>query len=182
VVELTQNSANSSAFLGYLLQWVTITIVEMNETELLLAFRKDCSEGAFAELVRRYAGLVYSVAKRRLSNAALAEDVTQIVFIRFAKAPPKVQGPAELAAWLHRTATNASIDLWRSELRRRTREQQAIVMEPTSQTQWEDIAPRLDQALNDLSEGDHQAILLRFFGRKSMREVGVALGVSEDAA
>ncbi len=28
----------------YLLQWVTITIVEMNETELLLAFRKERSE------------------------------------------------------------------------------------------------------------------------------------------
>jgi len=102
----------------------------MNETELLRAFRKDRSEEAFAELVRRYAALVYSVANRRLANAALAEDVTQIVFIRFAKTPPNVQTHGELAAWLHRTTLNVAIDTWRSETRRRNREQQAVVMEP----------------------------------------------------
>lgn len=115
----------------------------MSETELLKAFKEERSEEAFAELVRRYAGLVYSVAKRRLANAALAEDITQIVFIRFAKTPPKVQSHAELAAWLHRTTLNVTIDTWRSETRRRTREQQAAVMETaTPETAvWEDISP-----------------------------------------
>jgi DNA-directed RNA polymerase specialized sigma24 family protein len=60
----------------------------MSEAELLQAFRENRSEEAFAQLVRHYAGLVYSVARRRLANAALAEDITQIVFIRFAKAAP----------------------------------------------------------------------------------------------
>src|SRR5258708_22193637 len=106
----------------------------MSEYELLHAFRTKRSEEAFAELVRRYAGLVYSVAKRRLANAALAEDITQIVFIRFAKAPPKVQSHGELVAWLHRTTINVAIDTWRSETRRRTREREAIVMEPTANT------------------------------------------------
>jgi len=156
----------------------------MSETELLQAFRKNRSEEAFAELVRRYASLVYSVAKRRLANAALAEDITQIVFIRFAKTPPKAQSHAELAAWLHRTTINVTIDTWRSETRRRTREQQAAVMEPATPQSavWEDISPNLDEALNQLNDEDRQALLLRFFSRKSMRDVGAALGVSEDAA
>ena len=71
----------------------------MNETELLQAFREERSEAAFAELVRRYAGLVYSVAKRRLANGSLAEDISQVVFIRLAKTPPDLRTPAELAAW-----------------------------------------------------------------------------------
>jgi RNA polymerase sigma factor (sigma-70 family) len=102
----------------------------MNETELLLAFRKERSEEAFAELVRRYAGLVYSVAKRRMANAALAEDITQIVFIRLAKTPPTVENHGELGAWLHRTTINITIDTWRSETRRRNREQQATLWNP----------------------------------------------------
>jgi RNA polymerase sigma factor (sigma-70 family) len=156
----------------------------MSEYELLQDFNQKRSEEAFAELVRRYAGLVYSVAKRRLANASLAQDITQIVFIRFAKTPPKVKNHAELAAWLHRTTLNVTIDTWRSETRRRNREQQAIVMEPatTDNSIWEDIAPNLDEALNQLNEDDRQALLLRFFGRKTMREVGAVLGVSEDAA
>ncbi|PYI82942.1 MAG: hypothetical protein DME26_16055 [Verrucomicrobia bacterium] len=65
----------------------------MNGIDLLAEFRKRRSEGAFSELVRRYTNLVYSVAKRRLSNVSLAEEVTQSVFIRLAKAAPKLRGP-----------------------------------------------------------------------------------------
>ena len=72
----------------------------MNGTDLLAEFRKTRSEEAFGELVRRYTNLVYSVAKRRLSNVPLAQDVTQIVFIRLAKAAPSIRGDAELVAWL----------------------------------------------------------------------------------
>ncbi|MDB6067046.1 MAG: polymerase sigma factor, sigma-70 family [Pedosphaera sp.] len=156
----------------------------MNEFELLQAFRSDRSEAAFAELVRRYAGLVYSVAKRRLANAALAEDITQIVFIRFAKTPPNLQSHAELAAWLHRTTVHVTIDTWRSENRRRNREQQATDMEIATPEDdvWKDLAPDLDEALNQLNNEDRQALLLRFFARKTMRDVGAAMGVSEDAA
>ena len=156
----------------------------MSETELLQAFRQKRSEPAFAQLVRRYAPLVYSVAKRRLANASLAEDVTQLVFIRLAKNPPGVQSPAQLAAWLHRTAVNVAIDTWRTETRRHNREQQAVAMEPATPEDalWQDIAPQLDDALNQIKEEERQALLLRFFGQKPMREVGAALGVSEDAA
>jgi RNA polymerase sigma factor (sigma-70 family) len=156
----------------------------MSETELLKAFTVDRSEEAFAALVRRYAGLVYSTAKRRLANGSLAEDITQLVFIRFARKPPGVKTDGELAAWLHRTTIHVTIDLWRSESRRRARELQAVVMEPaTPETAiWEDISPKLDEALNQLGDDDRQVLLLRFFNRQSMREVGLALGVSEDAA
>jgi RNA polymerase sigma factor (sigma-70 family) len=160
-------------------------MAEMSETELLQAFRTNRSEQAFAELVRRYANLVYSVARRRVSNASLAEDITQIVFIRFASAPPTAKTPAELAAWLHRLTVNATIDMWRSETRRRHREEQAVTMEPAhaaGESVWNDIAPQLDEALNELHEDDRQALLLRFFAEKTMREVGAALGVSEAAA
>src|SRR6266850_2443467 len=75
----------------------------MNGIDLLAKFRDSRSEVAFGELVRRYTNLVFSVAKRRLSNVSLAQEVTQIVFIRLAKAAPNIRGDAELVAWLHRT-------------------------------------------------------------------------------
>jgi RNA polymerase sigma factor (sigma-70 family) len=134
----------------------------MSETELLRAFWTERSEEACAELVRRYAGLVYSVARRRVPSAALAEDITQIVFIRFAQKPPKLQSQAQLAAWLHRTALHVSVDALRSEIRRSAREQQAILMDSTPNTLWEDISPKLDEALNELKDEDRQALLLRF--------------------
>jgi len=47
---------------------------------------------------------------------------------------------------------------------------------------WPQIAPLLDAAMAGLSEADYHAVVLRFFDRKSMKEVGAALGASEDAA
>lgn len=47
---------------------------------------------------------------------------------------------------------------------------------------WESLSPVLDEGLNQLREKDRLAVLLRFFQRKPMREVGEALGVSEAAA
>lgn len=156
----------------------------MNGTDLLAEFRERRSEEAFRELVLRYTNLVFSVAKRRVSNASLAEEITQIVFIRLAKAAPKLPGDAALAAWLHRTAVHASIDLWRSEIRRRNRENYAVAMQtdPNETAPWNDLAPVLDDAVNELTDADRQAIVLRFFADKSMRDVGAGLGVSEDAA
>src|SRR5213083_1574348 len=130
----------------------------MNGTDLLAEFRKSRSEIAFGELVRRYTNLVYSVARRRLSNDSLAQEVTQTVFIRLAKAAPKIRGDAELVAWLHRTTVHVSIDLWRAESRRRAREQHVAAMQPdrTEETVWNDIAPVVDEALNELGETDRQ--------------------------
>jgi RNA polymerase sigma factor (sigma-70 family) len=160
-------------------------LIVMNGSDLLTAYRDTGSESAFSDLVRRYTNLVYSIAKRRLSNGPLAEEVTQTVFTRLAMAALKVRGDAELVAWLHRTTIHVAIDVWRTETRRRTREQHAAVMEPApaeSTQLWDEIAPNLDEALNQLGEADRQAVLLRFFDQKPMRDIGRILGVSEDAA
>jgi RNA polymerase sigma factor (sigma-70 family) len=157
----------------------------MNGPELLRQYREHGSENAFSELVRRFGDLVYSVAKRRLEQRAVAEEVAQTVFTRLAKAAPRCSSDGELVAWLHRTTLHVAIDAWRSESRRRARELQAAAMEPASSDEpqlWAEVAPHLDDGLNQLKDADRQAILLRFFQQKPIREVGQALGVTEDAA
>lgn len=147
-------------------------------------FRASGAEAAFGELVRRYTNLVYSIARRRVTDVTLAQEVTQIVFIRLAKAPPQLDSEAQLPAWLHRTAVHVSIDLWRSETRRRAREQHALAMQTdlTEEAAWKEMTPVLDEALDGLNDADRQAILLRFFEQKTMADLGRAFGVSEDAA
>ena len=51
-----------------------------------------------------------------------------------------------------------------------------------SKAAWEQLAPRLDVALSQLGESDRDALLLRFFERKTAREIGERLGLSEEAA
>jgi HEAT repeat protein len=47
---------------------------------------------------------------------------------------------------------------------------------------WNQIAPLLDGAMEQLGQKDHDALVLRFFEGRNFKEVGAALGASEDAA
>lgn len=47
---------------------------------------------------------------------------------------------------------------------------------------WESIAPHFDQAVGELSEAEQDALLLRYFERKSAREMAEILRISDDAA
>jgi DNA-directed RNA polymerase specialized sigma24 family protein len=47
---------------------------------------------------------------------------------------------------------------------------------------WQQIAPLLDTAMEKLGQKDHDALVLRFFENRNFKEVGAALGASEDAA
>jgi RNA polymerase sigma factor (sigma-70 family) len=155
----------------------------MNAAELLSEFRQRRSEQAFAELVRRFGDLVFSVAKRRLNNAALAEEAAQSVFLRLAKSAPNITSEPELIGWLHRTTLHAAIDLWRAETRRRAREEKAAAMQSIeSQQNPSALALVVDEALDELSDSDRQTLLLRFFDGRKMRELGEHLGITEDAA
>ena len=56
-----------------------------DDADLLRRYADEKSEEAFAELVRRRIGLVYSVALRHTHDAHRAEDVTQAVFKALAR-------------------------------------------------------------------------------------------------
>lgn len=47
---------------------------------------------------------------------------------------------------------------------------------------WNQVAPLLDEALNSLGEKEHDAVVLRFFDGKELKQVGTAMGIAEDAA
>jgi hypothetical protein len=53
---------------------------------------------------------------------------------------------------------------------------------PDEQPALRALVPLLDEALLSLREKDRAALLLRFYERQSLRDVGISLGVGEDAA
>jgi hypothetical protein len=59
---------------------------------------------------------------------------------------------------------------------------QYLPTDDSSEQSWTEIAPLLDTAMAQLGEKDHAAIVLRFFKGKDLKQVGAALGVSENAA
>jgi RNA polymerase sigma factor (sigma-70 family) len=160
--------------------------MKIQETHILLRdYVEHRSESAFRQLVERYVGLVYSTALRRVGgNHSLAEDIVQQVFSDFAEKARSLESGLMLGGWLHHHCCYVSNTFLRSENRRQLREQQAAAMSPLHQPEpvWNDLAPIVDQAIDELDTTDRSAIVLRFFDQKDLRSIGEALGLSEDAA
>lgn len=156
----------------------------MEDQALLREFAEAGSEPAFCQLVERHVNLVYSTARRRLGDVHRAQDVAQQVFVLLARKASRLPARVMLAGWLYRTTCHVASELRRREARHQHRVQQAAAAMNTesSDDAWHEIEPRLDEAMALLSETDRDAVVLRFFENKSLREVGAALGVSDDAA
>src|ERR1700722_973996 len=159
-----------------------------DDLTLLRKFARNNSEEAFAALVSRHVNLVYSVALRQVRDSHLANEITQAVFIILARKADSLGDKTILAGWLCRTARYASANALTIQRRRQRREQEAHMesilneVEPMHEETWNQIAPLLDGAMEQLGQKDHDALVLRFFENKNFAEVGVALGASEDAA
>ncbi len=158
---------------------------ELSDAELLRRYLDGDADSAFAVLVERHLPMVYGAALRRLDEPALAQEVAQNVFILLARRAVWLTSHPSLAGWLYRTAVHLAKHQSRAEHRRRRREQIAVELGTTMKADdslLSKIAPVLDDALLELGAVDREALLLRYFGNKSMREVGAALGLREDAA
>src|SRR5271156_2934796 len=161
----------------------------LDDHELLAQYAqgpREHSEAAFAALAERHVNLVYSTTLRSVGNAHAAQEIAQAVFIILANKDGKLSHRVVLSGWLYQTTRLTAANFLRGEIRRQQREQEAFMQstlqEPADDLAWRQITPLLDEALGKLGECDRNAIVLRFFENKNLREVGVAAGTSEDAA
>jgi RNA polymerase sigma factor (sigma-70 family) len=158
------------------------------DAELLRRYAKDHSEAAFAELILRHVDLVYSAAFRLMNgDSHRAQDVTQQVFAELARQAKRLTRHPALLGWLYTTTRHTALRVIRSEQRRIVREREAQTMnvllhEPSSEPDWEQLRPVLEEAMHELDEKDRLAVLLRYFKNRSLKEVGLELGLNENSA
>ena len=158
------------------------------DAELLRRYCVEHSEAAFTELVRRHVDLIYSAALRLMNgDAHRAQDVTQQVFIEFARQARRLIGHPAPAGWLYTTTRLVALRTIRTDQRRRAHEHEATTMNellrvPTPEPDWVLLRPVLEDAMHELGEKDRHVVLLRFFQNKSLKEVGMVLGLGENAA
>jgi len=119
-------------------------VPDLNEGWVIQRVKQGDRE-AFQILYRHYVGKVYAICLRITANQAIAEELTQEVFLKIWERIGQYEGRSKFSTWLHRIATNRALDGLRSEIRRSSRE--TSTEEPET---WEppQPAPRPDRRLD----------------------------------
>ncbi|WP_417472515.1 RNA polymerase sigma factor [Luteimonas mephitis] len=87
-----------------------------DEAQLVRRARRG-QEAAFAEIYRRHARAIHSLALRLTGNHATAEDITQECFLKMLQFLGGLRDGTPLRPWLKRVAANAAIDRIRRDRR-----------------------------------------------------------------
>ena len=161
---------------------MTDTNVAQADADLLRRFAAG-DEEAFTQIVERYAGLVFCVCNRVLSDRARAEDVAQETFFRLLRSRDSVS--QSLGGWLHRAATRLAVDALRSETARRKREAivaaEAYELSPDPVDEgptWADVSPQVDAALTELPPDERDLLVRHFLQGVPQAQIAAERGVS----
>jgi RNA polymerase sigma factor (sigma-70 family) len=155
----------------------------MDDHQLLEDFQLNRSQDAFRRLMERHLPMVYSAACRMTPDFSLAQDITQNVFLMLTRKAGSIRPPQVVGGWLYNTTRHIAMHTIRGEQRRRQREEEAAARQRIQADSRPDpILADLEPAMEELDSSDRDALVLRYFENRSLREVGTELGVSEDAA
>jgi RNA polymerase sigma factor (sigma-70 family) len=128
---------------------------DASDTELLARYAADRDESAFAELVRRHAGMVLGVARRVLREPQDAEDVCQAAFLLLARRAGGAR-PGSVAGWLCATARLTALNARKMRARRTRAESGAPAglspPTPLDQMTAADLLTAVDEELTRLPD------------------------------
>jgi RNA polymerase sigma-70 factor, ECF subfamily len=171
-----------------------IPIVSGDEIAIDKARRGD--PDAFRVLVDRHARAVFRLAFRMTGSEIDAEDMVQETFLKAWRQIARFDGRASFATWLHRICANCALDHIRA--RKRKQELQVVrrseeIADPMLQVPAGSPSPErlaassqvtamLGSALDELSDMERTAFVLRHYEGLSVDEISAALGVQPGAA
>jgi RNA polymerase sigma factor (sigma-70 family) len=128
--------------------------VHADDSGVLVRSAADGDEAAWAALVQRFSGLVWSIARAHHLGTADAEEVFQTTWLRLTENVSRLKEPERVGAWLATTARNESLKVIRLGTRTTVTDNPSILDRGSNQGTPED-------AVIESEEGAAQARRLR---------------------
>ena len=167
----------------------------MDESDGAVVVRAQSGDGdAFRTLVERHSRSVFRLAYRMTGNEQDAEDVVQETFLRAFKQLSHYESRSSFSTWLYRIASNYSLDLIRMRKRHEdkrendTEDGRSVLDTVATPAPAQDrlvfgkeVEQRVSAAMNELSDLERSAFVLRHFEGLSIEEIGNMLGTSLNA-
>jgi RNA polymerase sigma-70 factor (ECF subfamily) len=134
---------------------------------------------AFGELVTRYQGPLFNVAKRILRDHEEARDVTQTAFVKAWQNLHQFDRNHRFFSWIYRILMNEALN---RSTRRRRHEELDVNLQDTASPPEDELArkrlkSRIGEALHELSSDSRDVVILRHWLELSYEEIGERLGL-----
>ena len=152
---------------------------EEPDAVLLRRFIERLDAEAFAELVRRYDGLVWSQCRHLLGRDADADDAFQATFLVLIRSAKKIRRSKHLGPWLHGVAYRVCLNARRAAAKRARREQNAAMLSRSTRadTAWDETLAAVHEEVNRLPEMLRTPFVLCCLQGKSTSAAAADLGL-----
>lgn len=158
--------------------------MSLNDSTLIDEIKAG-SQAAFDQLIRRHEHFVFRVAYSYTGDNESALDISQNVFIKIHSNLGAFQGRSTFRTWLTRVTQNESLTWLRSQKRHEGHVEVTARNAPACQPIQEAALLRAERSQDLLDEvhrlnpKQRQAVLLRYFEKMKVREIGEVLECSE---
>ncbi|HJZ93901.1 MAG TPA: sigma-70 family RNA polymerase sigma factor, partial [Gemmataceae bacterium] len=158
-------------------------VADVPDAELLRRFAVGRDADAFAELVERYAPLVWGACRRVLGTGSTAEDAFQTTFVTLARKAGGLRHPERLPGWLYGVARRAA---WQHRESSRTTagpvpDRPAPAPSPLDQVSGRELIAAIEAEVDRLPDAYRSAVVLCWFQDSSLDDAARQLGTSRDA-
>lgn len=150
----------------------------------LLIKARQGDRRAFGRLVNRYKDRILYLVYDFLRDYEVAKDVAQEIFIKVYRNLNHFEERSAFSSWLYRIAVNTCLDVKRQKSRQQERLEIEYSDELSAQPGAIEISDReyddsLLSAMDQLSENQQKAIVLRFFQDQTIKEISEVMGCSD---
>ncbi|MBU2019786.1 MAG: sigma-70 family RNA polymerase sigma factor [Bacteroidetes bacterium] len=157
------------------------------EEELVWIRKAQKDPESFGPLYKKYHEQIFRYIHQRMDDEEQAFDITSQVFVKALKNLPKYEfRGVPLASWLYRIAKSELYQTFRDRKAIRTVNVDTVhlseMMVDLDEDEQEERREKLYVSLKKLNETDLQLVEMRYFEKRSFREIGEILEITENNA
>jgi RNA polymerase sigma-70 factor (ECF subfamily) len=155
--------------------------------ELLIIEKAKRNPQFFAPLYNKYYEVIFRYIYKRVDEQESAYDITSCVFVKAMGALNKFEfRGVPFSSWLFRIAKSELYQSFRDQKARRTINIDSVtivqMVDEICDDRSEENREKLLKSLTLLKENELQLIEMRFFEKRSFREIGEIIGLTENNA
>ncbi len=156
-----------------------------NEQAIVEAAKLDPAK--FGALYDKYHEQIFRFIYQRLDDKDQAFDAVQQVFLKALTNLPKYEfRGVPFASWLYRIASSEVNNLFRAEKAQRTVNIESVsvynIMDEIQESKIEEYHDKIVGIIGELPEDELQLIEMRFFEKRSFKEIAEILEITENNA